>query len=208
MRIVKEGYPFVKFFGILGLILLIISYYIKLLIVIGLLFVLLSLLFAWFFRDPEVKITSGNNLIISPCNGTILEISDSGSEKIIRVFLSIFDVHLQRSPVSGKILNVEHKKGKFLKAMSATAHLVNEQNIITIENDNGIYIIKQIAGIIARRCITWVKQGDELKVGDKIGLIKFGSQVDLHMPKNVNIQTKVGQKVVSGYTILAILKTV
>jgi phosphatidylserine decarboxylase len=116
------------------------------------------------------------------------------------------DVHLQRSPIAGKVTNVEYKPGKFLKAMEPQAHIVNEQNLITIENENGAYIVKQVAGILARRCVSWVKAGDELKAGDKIGVIKFSSQVDLHMPKNADIQVKKDDKVVSGVTVFAVLK--
>jgi phosphatidylserine decarboxylase len=204
MKIVKEGYPFIVIpFGF-GLILLIfgwngISFFV------GILCVLISLFCLYFFRDPEIEITKGNNLILSPCNGTVLEVSETETEKIVRVFLSVLDVHLQRSPVDGKVVSVEYKPGKVLKANSSQAHIVNEQNIITIENENGKYIVKQIAGIIARRCVSWVKSGDVLKAGDKIGVIKFSSQVNLHMPKNVDIKVKNDDKVISGVTILATL---
>ncbi|MDD5102583.1 MAG: phosphatidylserine decarboxylase, partial [Endomicrobiaceae bacterium] len=99
--------------------------------------------------------------------------------------------------------SVEYRPGKFLKAHGPEAHIVNEQNLITIENENGTYIVKQVAGILARRCVSWVKQGDVLKIGDKIGLIKFSSQVDLHMPTDYDIKVKVGDKVVSGVTVFA-----
>jgi phosphatidylserine decarboxylase len=89
--------------------------------------------------------------------------------------------------------------------MEPQAHIVNEQNIITIENENGTYLVKQVAGILARRCVAWVKPGDILNTGDKIGVIKFSSQVDMHMPRNVDIKVKQGDKVVSGITIFAIL---
>lgn len=204
MRIVKEGYQFIIIPLILGLVFLIAGRGVVL-IVLGALCVLVSLFCLYFFRDPEIEITRGDNLILSPCSGTVLEVSGNETEKVIRVFLSVLDVHLQRSPVSGKVKSVKYKPGKFLKAMAPQAHIVNEQNIITIENESGRYLVKQIAGILARRCISWVNPGDILKPGDKIGIIKFSSQVDLHIPKNTDIKVSRGDKVVSGVTIFAIL---
>ncbi|MDR0956737.1 MAG: phosphatidylserine decarboxylase [Endomicrobium sp.] len=202
MQIVKEGYPFIIIPLVLGLMLLIFRLN-KMLNIIGILCVVISLFCIYFFRDPKIYVTKGDGLVLSPCNGRILEISENEEEKVIRVFLSVFDVHLQRSPVCGKVINIEHKNGKFLKAMDSEAHMLNEQNIITIENKNGQYIVKQIAGILARRCVTWVKVGDVLNVGDKIGMIKFSSQVDLHLPKNISIKVKRGDRVISGVTIFA-----
>jgi phosphatidylserine decarboxylase len=204
MGIVKEGYQFIIVPLILGLVFLIAGRGVVL-ISAGILCVLISLFCLYFFRDPEIEITKGNNLILSPCNGTVLEVSGNGTEKVIRVFLSVLDVHLQRSPVSGKVKSVEYKPGKFLKAMETQAHIVNEQNIITIENESGRYLVKQIAGILARRCVSWVNPGDVLKSGDKIGVIKFSSQVDLHIPKNTDVKVSRGDKVVSGVTIFATL---
>jgi phosphatidylserine decarboxylase len=202
MQIVKEGYPFILIPLLLGLLLLLFGFS-GVSSLVGILSILSSLFCLYFFRDPKIEITQGENLILSPCNGTILEVSEDETQKVIRVFLSVLDVHLQRSPISGKVLSVEHKPGKFLKAMDPDAHILNEQNIITIENENGKYIVKQIAGILARRCVSWVKSGDILRPGDKIGVIKFSSQVDLHMPKNTEVKVKKGDKVVSGVTIFA-----
>jgi phosphatidylserine decarboxylase len=206
MKIIKEGYVFIivplilsmfLFFSNLGFVANVLSF----------IFLLAALFCLYFFRDPNIEITKGDKLILSPCNGTVLEVSENETEKFVRVFLSVLDVHLQRSPIAGRVINVEHKPGKFLKAMKPQAHIVNEQNIITIENENGRYIVKQIAGILARRCVSWVKVGDILKTGDKIGVIKFSSQVDIHMPKNSNIKVKFGDKVVSGVTIFATLNS-
>jgi len=205
MSIVKEGYPFILVPFILGLVLLIAGSG-AILIVTGIILILASLFCVYFFRDPNIKITQGENIILSPCNGTVLEVSETETEKIIRVFLSVLDVHLQRSPVAGKVTKVEYKPGKFLKAMLPEAHIVNEQNHITIENENGTYLVKQVAGILARRCVAWVKPGDVLNIGDKIGVIKFSSQVDLIMPKNCEIKVKKDDKVVSGITIFAEIK--
>ena len=200
MFIVKEGLPFIVIPFLIGLVLVFAGFG-RIFFAVGILCILLSLFCVYFFRDPSIEITQGEGLILSPCNGTVLEVSENENEKVIRVFLSVLDVHLQRSPISGKVTNVEYKPGKFLKAMEPEAHIVNEQNLITIENENGTYIVKQVAGILARRCVSWVKTGDVLKTGDKIGVIKFSSQVDLHMPKNIDIKVKKDDKVVSGVTV-------
>jgi phosphatidylserine decarboxylase len=205
MKILKDGYCFIITPIFIIFILFFVCDY-NLFVVISFLCFIVSLFFVYFFRDPKIKIISGHDLIVSPCNGTVIEISYTSTEKIIRVFLSIFDVHLQRSPVSGKIIKIDHKYGKFLNAMREDAHIFNEQNIVVIEDNNcNKYILKQIAGFFARRCVLWVKKGDVLNSGDKIGMIKFGSQVDLHMPYNVDIKVKKGDKVISGITIFAIL---
>jgi phosphatidylserine decarboxylase len=205
MSIVKEGYPFILVPFVLGLILLIAPFG-AVLQALGVILILAALFCVYFFRDPHIEITKGENIILSPCNGTVLEVSETETEKVIRVFLSVLDVHLQRAPVAGKVVKVEYKPGKFLKAMEPQAHIVNEQNHITIENENGTYVVKQIAGILARRCVSWVKAGDVLNIGDKIGVIKFSSQVDLIMPKNCDIKVKKDDKVVSGITVFAQIK--
>ena len=202
MSIVKEGLPFILIPLVLGLALVFTGWG-RVSLTAGIVCLLVALFCVYFFRDPKIEITQGEGLILSPCNGTVLEVSENETEKVIRVFLSVFDVHLQRSPIAGKVIAVEYKPGKFLKAMEPEAHIVNEQNHIVIENENGTYIVKQIAGILARRCVAWVKPGDVLKTGDKIGVIKFSSQVDLHMPKNAEIKVKQGDKVVSGITVFA-----
>jgi phosphatidylserine decarboxylase len=136
-----------------------------------------------------------------------MEVTEEGEEKIVRVFLSVFSVHLQRSPISGTVVDVTHKEGKFLAAWDPRAHSENEQNIFTIQSENtetpGRYVVRQIAGLVARRCVSWVKTGDRLKAGDKIGMIKSSSQVDLHIPKPAVIKVKPGDKTKAGITIMA-----
>lgn len=205
MSIVKEGYPFIAVPAILG-IALIVSGIGYATLFFGIVCILASIFCIYFFRDPHIEITKGANLVLSPCNGCVLEVSGSENEKIVRVFLSVLDVHLQRSPIDGSVISVKHQDGKFLKAMDPSAHIENEQNIITIKTDNGIFTVKQIAGILARRCISWVKEGDILQKGDKIGVIKFSSQVDLIMPNNVEIKVKKGDKVISGITVFGEIK--
>jgi phosphatidylserine decarboxylase len=204
LKIVKEGHPFIISLSIVCLFCFILSRYTIIFFLLGVLLFILTCFFLYFFRDPKIKITYGDPYIIAPCNGTVIEVDRNETGKFIRVFLSIFDIHLQRSPISGIVTNIEYRPGNFLHAMNGKAHLQNEQNIITVENASGRYIIKQIAGMIARRCITWVKQGDYLNQGDKLGVIKFGSQVDLYMPNHVDVIVRKGNKVISGVTIVAI----
>ena len=201
MKIVKEGYPFILGCFILGLVFNL--FFAPLAIV----FYLLSICCLLFFRDPDLTINADEKFILSPCNGTVMNvIENENGQTEVRVFMSVANVHLQRSPISGTVKSVEHKPGKFLKAHLPEAYVENEQNVITIENENGTYIVKQIAGILARRCVAWVNPGDVIKQGDKIGVIKFSSQVDLIMPAGYDVRVKVGDKVTSGLSIFAIIK--
>jgi phosphatidylserine decarboxylase len=209
MAVLKEGYPFIIPAFLAGLVLLIISRFMVLLpvnivcIALGSVLIVFAFFCMFFFRDPKITITQGEGIILSPCNGTVMEVTEEGDEKVIRVFLSVFSVHLQRSPVAGTVTDVIHKDGKFLAAWDPRAHIENEQNIITIQGEDGVYVVRQIAGLLARRCVSWVKQGDVLKAGDKIGMIKFSSQVDLHLPKSADIKVKAGDKTQAGITIIA-----
>lgn len=201
MNIVKEGYPFIFGFLIAGIVCHFIFF------PLSVIFYLLAVFCFFFFRDPNLTINADEKFILSPCNGTVLDvIENENGQTEVRVFMSVFNVHLQRAPISGTVKSVEHKPGKFLKAHLPQACIENEQNIITIENKNGTYIVKQVAGVLARRCVAWVKSGDVIKQGDKIGVIKFSSQVDLIMPAGYDVRVKVGDKVTSGLSIFAIIK--
>jgi phosphatidylserine decarboxylase len=162
-----------------------------------------GLFFAYFFRDPIRRVIRDDSRILSPADGTVLEISGAQGGRVIRIFLSVFNVHLQRAPVSGTIRNVEYKPGKFLPAMKPEAHVENEQNIITLQSAKGNFEVRQIAGILARRVVSWVKAGQQVEQGQQIGFIKFGSQVDLTVPASAIIKVKTGDKVRGGLTILA-----
>ncbi|MDR0324155.1 MAG: phosphatidylserine decarboxylase [Treponema sp.] len=220
MSVLKEGYPFIIPAFVAGIILLAVSRFAKLppvsvvCIILGVLLIIFALFCMFFFRDPKITITQGEGIILSPCNGTVMEVTEEnplsgeGGEKVIRVFLSVFSVHLQRSPVSGTVVDVTHKDGKFLAAWDPRAHIENEQNIFTIKSDAGsVFTVRQIAGLVARRCVSWVKTGDILKAGDKIGMIKFSSQVDLHIPKSAEVMVEPGDKVRAGITVAAKLTT-
>ena len=209
MSILKEGFPFIFPPLAAGFAALAASGFVTLLpvsiacIALGSVLIVFALFCMFFFRDPKIQITQGEGIILSPCNGTVMEVTEDHDEKVVRVFLSIFSVHLQRSPVNGTVTDVTHKDGKFLAAWDPRAETENEQNIITIQGENGVYTVRQIAGLLARRCVSWVKSGDTLKAGDKIGMIKFSSQVDLHLPKTAVITVNTGVKVKAGITVMA-----
>jgi phosphatidylserine decarboxylase len=211
MPILKEGYPFIipPLAGALALTLVSQSGVLAdipaaagIVPGLGILLAVCALFCAFFFRDPAITITRGENIILSPCNGTVLEIAEDANGPVIRVFLSIFNVHLQRAPLDGTVRGVEHRDGKFVMASNPLAHSVNEQNIITIQSEHGVFTVRQIAGFLARRCVSWVREGDKLRAGDKIGLIKFSSQVDLHLPRTAKITVKAGDKVRAGITVM------
>jgi len=210
MSILKEGFPFIFPSLAAGLALLIISRFARILpvnialIAAGSLLIIFAFFCMFFFRDPKIEVTQGEGIILCPCNGTVMEITEEDDEKVIRIFLSIFSVHLQRSPVSGTVIDVSHKDGKFFAAWNPRAQAENEQNVIKIRGEDGsVYTVRQIAGFLARRCVSWVKTGGILKAGDKIGMIKFSSQVDLHMPKTAVVRLKPGDKTRAGITVIA-----
>jgi phosphatidylserine decarboxylase len=168
---------------------------------------LLAAFFLWFFRDPERVIPSEAGLIVSPADGKVTDVSSTqlqGSPATrISIFLNVFDVHVNRSPVSGVIKNVVYRKGKFLNAMDATSAEANEQTIITVQAENMTVVFKQIAGLIARRIVFNHKAGDKLLRGQRVGLIKFGSRTDVIFPSPAEIRVKIGDRVKGGSSVLA-----
>lgn len=201
MFFAKEGLPFIIIPMLAGILFFLLG---RGWIVPGSTCIVLGLFCAFFFRDPTREMPAGNESVVSPCDGTVMETIQDGDKKIIRTFLSIFNVHIQRSPVSGIVKSVEYKPGKFLPAMNPLAHSVNEQNIMTIEAQDGQYVVSQIAGLIARRIVCWIKAGDHVQKGQKIGLIRFGSQVDLTLPSKREFKVKPGDKTTGGETVVAL----
>lgn len=175
-------------------------------------FAVLAFLFAgfslYFFRDFDRATVVDANILYSPGDGKVMEVGtvpegDYQGWLIIRIFLSVFDVHVQRSPVAGVIRAVEYRKGQFLDARDPRAHVENEQNLVTIETPNGDVVVNQIAGLIARRIICWPSVGEKLEQGQRYGLIRFGSQVDVLVPATVTPRVKAGDRVVGGETVIA-----
>lgn len=167
-------------------------------------FILLSIYIAYFFRNPKRIIPAGNNLLVSPADGRVVKIYQEagGGDQTISIFLNIFNVHVNRSPISGQLKQLEYKRGKFKAAFDDEASRVNEQNVITISGNGIQVVVKQIAGLIARRVVCWKKPGYNLERGELFGLIRFGSRVDIVMPGRVKILVKVGDRVWGGTSIL------
>jgi phosphatidylserine decarboxylase len=163
----------------------------------------------WFFRDPERQIPTLPGAVVSPGDGKVTDVSvvtSAGTPRNrISIFLSVFDVHVNRSPIAGVIRDVRYRRGKFLNAMGANSAEENEQNIVTVEGEGRTVIFKQIAGVIARRIVFDRKVGDEVARGERIGLIKFGSRVDVLFDRDATIQVKPGARVRGGATVLAVL---
>ena len=169
----------------------------------AILFFILALFVAFFFRNPSRQIPEGKNLIVSPADGKIVKIAQAeNGERCISIFLNIFNVHVNRSPISGELKQLQYKRGKFKVAFDEEASRVNEQNIITIEGRDIQVTFKQIAGLIARRVVCWKHPGNTLMRGELVGLIRFGSRVDVILPEKVNISVRVGDKVCGGSSIL------
>ena len=197
---VKEGFPFVIVPAILALVL----GFFQLWIVAAFL-VLVALFMAYFFRDPRRTVPEGDNVILSAADGKVTRIDSNEKGKIVSVFLSPLDVHINRAPIAGKIVDVEYVRGKKVPATRDEASWVNERNSITIVGEKMTVVCTQIAGILARRIVCWNKVGDELDLGQKYGLIKFSSRTDLLMPHAVDVKVAIGDRVVGGETVIAIL---
>jgi len=170
---------------------------------------LLGAFFLWFFRDPERPIPTDKGVVVSPADGKVTDVSSiqthGGPRTRISIFLNVFSVHVNRSPISGVIADVTYQRGKFGNAMGAISAEENEQNIVTVRGDAGTVVFKQIAGLLARRIVFNKKVGDKVACGERVGLIKFGSRVDVILPASAAIWVKVGDHVAGGSSTLALL---
>ncbi|HEV2697058.1 MAG TPA: phosphatidylserine decarboxylase [Terriglobales bacterium] len=171
--------------------------------------VLLAAFFLWFFRDPQRAVPNDPGAVVSPADGKVTDVStikvEGRSFKRISIFLNVFDVHVNRSPVSGIIRGAHYQTGKFLNAMNPACADCNEQNTVTVEGEGHTIIFKQIAGLLARRIVFTKKIGDTVQRGERVGLIKFGSRTDLLLEPSSRIEIKVGDRVKGGSSILAFL---
>jgi phosphatidylserine decarboxylase len=206
--IANEGYPFIilslvttvfiAFFGIGWL---------------TVLFAFITFFIVWFFRNPERSFLDEENLLISPADGKIIKIEDvelngtiSGKYRKISIFMNVFNVHVNRAPYSGKIDAINYHQGKFFSANLDKASEDNERNEIMIHTEKGrpVWMV-QIAGLIARRIVCWVRVGNNVRKGDRVGLIRFGSRVDVYLPEDFRVSVKLGDKVKAGQTSLGYL---
>jgi phosphatidylserine decarboxylase len=169
----------------------------------------LGLFTTFFFRDPERVIPSNPRLVLSPADGRVVAVVPAPSDHAlgagatqVSIFLSIFDVHVNRSPIGGRIAEVRYHKGEFLPAFDDKASLRNEQNAVIVEGGSGRVMFKQIAGLIARRIVFRKQTGDTVAAGERVGLIKFGSRVDVFMPQGARVLAKVGDRVQGGTSVL------
>jgi len=173
----------------------------------GVLLVCLALFVFSFFRDPERVIPADAGAVVSPADGRVVVVTDEENGgrpgKRISIFLAIWNVHVNRSPAAGTITQMEYRPGKFLAAMRERASFENEQNVFSLTTDAGEMVFKQIAGLIARRVVSWKKPGDTVLRGERIGLVRFGSRVDVWLPREAEILVKLGENVKGGSSALA-----
>ncbi len=199
---VKDGYKFAAAPLILGIVALLLNSN-----WIGGVLIFLGLFVLFFFRDPERTPPADQEAIVSPADGRIMEVVEESRDgkpgRRISVFLSIFDVHVNRSPVAGRITAIEYRSGKFYAAMRGRASTENEQNAFYVQSDRGEVVFKQIAGWVARRIVCWKSPGDSLIRGERVGMIRFGSRMDIWLPEGVEIVVRPGQHVAGGTSTLA-----
>ncbi len=211
----KEGYKFLIPALLVSLILFAV-WAVSSLLVLFLLAValfLVSLFVLFFFRDPDRQTPEGQNLILSSADGKVIAIKPvdgldflEGKGTLVSVFMSVFNVHVNRAPVSGQVKFCEYNPGRFLPAFKDKASLENEQTRVGLESEHGKIILKQIAGIIARRIVCRIKPGDRVEKGQRFGMIQFGSRVDLFLPQNVQIRVQLNQKVRAGETVIGVFR--
>jgi len=202
VRIAREGSIYIAIPAVIAAILLVLNYW-----VVAIPFVIIFAFMTFFFRDPRRQPPAEPDVIVAPADGRVTRVAslvpnDLESPTLISIFLSPFDVHINRSPIAGRVTDVSYVKGKFLIATNEKASLVNEQNALTIEGDRVTVVCKQIAGILARRIVCWKHKNDQLALGERIGLIKFSSRTDAVLPANVKVTVTEGMKVQGGTTII------
>ena len=167
----------------------------------------LSAFMAYFFRDPRRVAPSEDNLVVSPADGRVTRVErlskeEAESPTVVSIFLSPFDVHVNRAPIAGEIEHIAYTRGKFMIATSEEASLVNEQNALTIRGERLTIVCKQIAGVLARRIVCWKRVGEMVERGERFGMIKFSSRTDLVLPPEVSVEVRVGERVRGGVSII------
>lgn len=199
---VKEGYIFAAGPVLLAALAFGLHLYIP-----GAVLVFLAAFILYFFRDPDRTIPADPAAVVSPADGRVLEIVEESLEnrpgRRISIFLAIWNVHVNRSPLAGRFARIDYRPGKFYMAMKKAASEENEQNIVHLETARGEIVFKQIAGLIARRVVLWKKTGDQVERGERIGIVRFGSRMDLWLPLDAQIVVKPGDHVAGGSSVLA-----
>ena len=175
-------------------------------------FLVLAAFFLFFFRDPDRHPPAGDNLVLSPADARVMTVGDvpwggapAGAWQLVSMFLSPMDVHVNRTPVAGTVTHVEYHPGKFLPAYQKEAGELNEWTEVWFDRPGGPVVVRQIVGMLARRIVCRLEQGQKVAAGDRFGVMKFGSRIDMFIPRSATIQVKVGDKVVGGETVIATL---
>ena len=197
MRLVKESIPYILVPGVVAVLAAVLGYW-----YVSAIFFIVALFMAYFFRHPNRVPPSDPDVVVSPADGRVTRIEPQSPGTVISIFLSPLDVHINRSPIPGRIVDMLYSRGKFLIATNEQASLVNEQNALTIEGEKITVVCKQIAGILARRIVVWKRAGDYLGLGEPFGMIKFSSRTDILLPENVRVMVKEGQRVRGGITVI------
>jgi phosphatidylserine decarboxylase len=205
MSVAREGWALILGLLAVGLVLLVFRWYIA-----GAIALALGLFVAFFFRDPERPVPADPRLVLSPADGKVIVVGPApagnplgeGATQV-SIFLSVFDVHINRSPIGGRVARVDYHKGGFLPAWDDKASLQNEQNSVTVEDGARRVAFKQIAGLIARRIVFNKRPGDAVAPGERVGMIKFGSRVDVFVPREAQLRVAIGQRVAGGSSVLA-----
>ena len=207
MRIDPSGWPFI----LGGLVLAIVALWFVHPVV-GVSLLVVTAFFLFFFRDPEREVAAPPGTVISPADGRVMVAGSSTTASFpaerwhqISIFLSPMDVHVNRMPVGGRVVAVKYHPGRFLPAYRSEAGELNEYTEVTVDHDGIIVVVRQIVGILARRIVCRIKEGDVVKAGDRFGVMKFGSRMDIFIPRESTMKAAVGEKVVGGVTVMAIL---
>jgi phosphatidylserine decarboxylase len=206
LKITPDGYPFIIIFAIIT-----VFVYVFGKLWIAVLPLIITLFMVLFFRDPERTTPGDKGVFVSPADGKVILIKDvyekdylKSDSKEISIFMSIFDVHVNRAPCDGSVNLVQHFPGQFLPAHKDAASIKNENTIMVLEGNDGKILVRQVAGLLARRIVCKVKAGDVLRRGERYGMIKFGSRLDVYLPKDAEIKVKLGEKVKAGETVIGL----
>ena len=202
----REGIPFITLFLVPGFLFAVLGWWIA-----AALCLALAAFMAFFFRDPERDCPVDDRFVVSPADGRVVlaapidaRVADSPTQ--ISIFLSPLDVHINRSPIAGEIVDVVYKPGAFHIASREIASVENEQNIVTVRGEKLTVVFRQIAGVIARRIVLWKKKGDRVELGERVGLMKFSSRMDVLLPTEADVLVKKGDRVIGGVTVLGRLR--
>ena len=206
---VRDGVPYVLVPGVLAMGFLGLMPWVIWLGVGAVLMLLLAAFMAYFFRDPRRSIPLEPGIVLAPADGKVTiarQATAESPEALVSIFLSPLDVHINRAPIAGEIVDISYKKGQFLMATKEESRLLNEQNCLTIVGSDITVKCVQIAGVLARRIVCWKQRGERVKCGEQFGMIKFSSRTDLLMPSNVEVLVNVGARVKGGETIIGRIK--